>query len=345
MKINYSKSLSDISPERSERLSQKINDKYQTQIEISRILHDTLPRESCLVCQNTLEGSEFIHRSIPFIQCNHCGHIQTKGMPPAGYPFNEKNFNFYTVYPDLDSVVYENRIKRIYQPKLNWIEEVLTKYFTKEELHLKKWVELGCGAGYFLSCLNSNNYKNITGFEMDLNLLKKADAMTSDYVKVLNGDINLHKTIKKCSADIYVAFFVLEHVLNPYKFYQELSNLPSKTIFVFSVPTFGLSCLLEGVFDKLYARNLDTVVHTQIYTEQSIEYALNIADYDIIGQWVFGQDAEDFSRFVLSSIKDNYPEKMFQKISTKFFDIENPIQHVLDQNHFSDARHIIAIKR
>ena len=206
-------------------------------------------------------------------------------------------------------------------------------------------MELGCGAGYFLSCLGSNNYKNITGFDMDPDLLKKADAMTPDYVKLHHGVENLHATISNCSADVYVAFFVLEHVLNPYKFYQELSTLPSKTIFIFSVPTFGLSCLLEGAFDNLYARNLDTVVHTQIYTEQSIDYALDIANFDIIGQWVFGQDAEDFSRFILDSIKNNYPDSMFKKISTKLFDLLNPLQHVIDINHFSDQRHIIAIKR
>ena len=180
---------------------------------------------------------------------------------------------------------------------------------------------------------------------MDSDLVKKADAMTPDYVKLHHGDGNLHTTISNCSADVYIAFFVLEHVLNPFKFYQKLSTLPSKTIFIFSVPTFGLSCLLEGAFDNLYARNLDTVVHTQIYTEQSINYALNIANFDIIGQWVFGQDAEDFSRFILNSIRNNYPDSMFQKISRKLFDLQDPLQHVFDLNHFSDQRHIIAIKR
>ena len=60
---------------------------------------------------------------------------------------------------------------------------------------------------------------------------------------------------------------------------------------------------------------------------------------------VFGQDAEDFSRFILDSIKNNYPDSMFKKISTKLFDLLNPLQHVIDINHFSDQRHIIAIKR
>ena len=345
MKINYSKSLNDISPERAERLSQKTDDKYQTQIEISRILHDTPLRESCLVCQNKLQGSEFIHRSIPFIQCNNCGHIQTKGLPPSGYPFHEKNSSFHNVYPDLDAKEYQNRIERIYQPKLDWIQEVLTEHFTEKELRLKKWVELGCGAGYFLSCLDSNNFKKITGFDMDPDLVKKTDAMTPDHVKVYHGDENLHKTVSNCSADVYVAFFVLEHVLNPYKFYKQLSYLPTNTIFIFSVPLFGFSCLLEGAFGNLYARNLDAVVHTQIYTEKSINYALNIANFDIIGQWVFGQDAEDFSRFILDSLKEDYPDDMFQEISTKLLNLQDPLQHIFDINHLSDQRHIIAIKR
>ena len=66
------KSLNDLGPERAERLSQKTNEKHQIQIEISRVLRDAPPRESCIVCQTKLQGSEFVHRSIPFIQCKKC---------------------------------------------------------------------------------------------------------------------------------------------------------------------------------------------------------------------------------------------------------------------------------
>ena len=343
IKTDYSKSLNDLGPERAERLSQKTNEKHQIQIEISRVLRDAPPRESCIVCQTKLQGSEFVHRSIPFIRCNKCGHIQTKGLPPAGYPYYEKNSSFHDIYPNLNAKEYQSRIERIYQPKLDWIHSILKDRFTKEELRLKKWTELGCGAGYFLSCLASNKYKKITGFDMDPGLVKKTDAMTPDYVKVYHGD--LHKTVSNCSADVYVAFFVLEHVLDPFKFYQQLSHLPSNTIFIFSVPLFGISSMLEGVFDHLYARCLDTVFHTQIYTEKSIEYALNIADFEQIGQWVFGQDAEDFSRFILSSLRDNYPDDLFEEASTTLLDLQDPLQQLFDVNHLSDQRHIIAIKR
>ena len=345
MKIEYSKSLNDIGLERSERLNQNTNNKYHEQIKISKVLQSIPPRVTCILCNKKLLGSKFNHRNVQFIRCKNCDHIQTVGIPPSGYPYYEKSINFSTIYPDLNTKEYKDRVNRIYRPKLNWIKRVLKDKFFEEDLKSKEWVELGCGAGYFLSCLSSNNFKKITGYDMDPDLVKKTDAMTPDNVKVYRGDEKLYKTVSNCSADVYVAFFVLEHVLNPFKFYQQLSNLPSKTIFIFSVPTFGLSCLLEGTFDHLYARNLDTVVHTQIYTEKSIDYALNIANFDIVGQWVFGQDAEDFSRFILDSLRENYPDDMFQEIFTKLLNLQDPLQHVFDINHLSDQRHIIAIRR
>ena len=159
------------------------------------------------------------------------------------------------------------------------------------------------------------------------------------------GKGDLHDTVVSDQADIYVAFFVLEHISDPHQFYKQLSLQPSNTIFIFSVPFFGLSCLLEGVFDKLYARNLDAVVHTQIYTEESIEYALNLAKYEKVGQWVFGQDAEDFSRFILDSLREKYPDDLLQEVSKNLLNIQDSFQHVLDLSHLSDQRHFITIKK
>lgn len=345
MNIEYSKSLNDIAKESEDRLKKNTAIKYIEQINSSKFLESVPPRENCLLCNQKLIGDKFTHRNIGFIRCMNCDHIQTFGIPPDNYPYFETNTNFSNIYPSLNIKDYTDRVERIYKPKLDWIMRVLNKRFVNKDFKSKEWVEFGCGAGYFLTTLSSDGFKKISGYEKDPMLVNKAVEMTPSYVKVYHGDDNLHDTVAKTSADVYVAFFVLEHVENPHKFYQVLSGLPQDTIFIFSVPIFGISCLLEGAFDNLYARNLDAVVHTQIYTEKSIDYALNIAEFDIISQWVFGQDAEDFSRFIIDSISENFPDEMFQEISTKLLDLQDPLQRVFDRNHFSDQRHIIAIKR
>jgi len=345
MTIEYSKSLDDLGPERLKRLGQDTCDKYHEQTLISQELQKSPSRASCILCENKLQGSKFIHRTIQFIRCNYCGHVQTEKKPPLGYPHHKESPNFSVIYPDLDTKEYKDRVNRIYQPKLDWIKRNLGSQFSEDVLRSKRWVELGCGAGYFLSCLVSDGFNKITGYDMDPDLVERTNAMTPDFVKVYHGDENLHNTISNCSADVYVAFFVLEHVLNPYKFYKQLSYLPTNTIFIFSVPLFGFSCLLEGAFGNLYARNLDAVVHTQIYTEKSINYALEISGFEKISQWVFGQDAEDFSRFILESLRYNYPDDMFQEMSDKLLNLQDDLQHLFDVRHLSDQRHIIAIKR
>ena len=109
MKIDYSKPLNDIGPEREVRLSQKTEEKYYVQKEISQILKAVPPREACLICQTKLKGSEFIHRSIPFVRCETCGHILTKGLPPKDYPYHEKDSSFHNIYPDLKAKEYQDR--------------------------------------------------------------------------------------------------------------------------------------------------------------------------------------------------------------------------------------------
>ena len=345
MNTDYSKSLGDLGPESKERLSQKMDDKYNEQIRTSQVLKQAPLRNSCLLCETSLRGEEFTHRGIPFVRCGHCHHVQSRRLPPPNYPYHEESSSFHRVYPELDKEAYQNRIDRIYKPKLDWAHKVLEQQFSRQELQSKQWVELGSGAGYFLSCLASQGYTKVNGYEMDTDLIARADQMTPDYINIYEGVDQLYDTVAKTKADVYVAFFVLEHVLEPGKFYKELSKLPSNSIFIFSVPLFGISCLLEGVFDHMYARNLDTVLHTQLYTEKSIKYALDLADYDIVGQWVFGQDAEDFSRFILASLKDKYSDQLFEEAASTLLNLQDPLQHLFDVNHLSDQRHIIAIKR
>ena len=153
MKIEYSKSLNDIGLERLERLNQNTNIKYHEQIKSSKILQSTPPRVTCLLCNKKLLGFKFNHRNVQFIRCKTCDHIQTFGKPPAEYPYFEKTTNFSNIYPNLNSKEYKDRVNRIYQPKLDWIKRVLKGKFIEDDLKSKEWVELGCGAGYFLSCL------------------------------------------------------------------------------------------------------------------------------------------------------------------------------------------------
>ncbi len=138
---------------------------------------------------------------------------------------------------------------------------------------------------------------------------------------------------------------MLEHLDDPSGLIKTLRNKPTGTIFVFSVPTFGFATILESVFHDYAARNLDSVVHRQLYTDKSICYLLKQIDYEPISQWVFGQDTDDLVRILIKNISNYYDSKIINHIKYKLNNLIDPIQNSIDRELFSDSRHIIAIKR
>lgn len=345
MRIDYSKPSADISKESSIRIK---NEKklFEEQKATSELLLKCENRKLCIVCNNSLEGEKFDHREIPFISCKICGHIQSVAMPPKGYPMSEENgLNFKKIYPKLNIAEYEDRKKRIYKPKLDWALSCLIELgYNIEKLKGMKWTEMGCGAGYFLSALLDAGIKNIQGFDADFTLVKNGNELLNKDIINFTTD-EPEKGIAQFPADIYVSFFVLEHLTSSFHFFKELARQKSGTIFIFSVPVFGFITVLENIFRNNYARNLDSVIHTQTFTEDSIKYALDKANFSIVSEWIFGQDIQDFTRFVFSNIQERYPEKMRSGIEQKIMPLQDLLQRSVDKAGFSDQKHIIAIKK
>lgn len=342
MKIKYSKPLTDVTPESQKRLSDSrklFNQQQATAVQLKEMPF----RSNCVLCGQNLAGEKFLHRQIEFIHCVVCGQVQTAKQPATDYPFAAHGFN--KIYPQLSDQEFTDRQRRIYQPKLAWVVEFLqSNGYQEAALKNKTWLELGCGAGYFLTALKEWGATKTAGVDADKILVETANKnLNARTVELSSGD--LATAIKQSPADIYVAWFVLEHLNATDNFLAALKTLPAGTIFVFSVPVFGLSCLIEGsAAPGFYARNLDGVVHTQLFTEASINYAMNLAGYDIIAEWIFGQDAEDLGRLV-----DNYLQQLPAALKNKFFnksdELLNGWQETIDRLHLADQRHIVAVKK
>lgn len=341
MKITYSKLSNAVQNENQLRFSGE-SKAYKKQVKTYQKLRGAQKRSVCILCRQKLRGELFQHRSLPFISCGNCCHIQLSVVPPKDYC---SDTGFHTIYPKLSKKDYENRKARIYEPKLNWIVKSLKGLrYSNQKIKNMRWFEIGSGAGYFLSTLKDFRVKKFGGCDSNRPLVELTNQiLKSDYSRFDPRPAS--QSIGSCSADIYVAFFVLEHIEDAHEFMLRLSHLPKGTIFVFSVPVFGFAALLDNVFTQQYARNLDGIVHTQIYTDESIQYALKLAQFKMVAQWVFGQDIDDLVRYLLINTKDRYSSKMTSKISQKLAQLQDEMQSCLDRNLFSDQRHVIAVKQ
>jgi hypothetical protein len=345
MLTKYSKSNTDISLE-NELIISEGSERYQKQTLLVQELMKFPKRAICLCCGGKLKGVLFQHHGVEYIECSNCEHIQSAKNPPGNYPHNfEQGLPFSMVYPKLPLDEYLNRRNRIYVPKLDWIISTLNKLeYTSHDIQNNVWVEIGSGAGYFLSAAKESGIEQITGYEVDKELVNISKLYNNESLTSLSVG-SFSEILDQTNADIYCSFFVLEHIPNLKQVWDSLYKKKVGTIFIFSVPMFGYSCLLEQAFPDEYARNLDGVVHTQMFTESSIKFGLTSAGYDLIGEWVFGQDISDLSRVLKVRAMENLGKtKIFETLINGVNSSHDAMQAALDVNSLSDQRHYIAIR-
>lgn len=304
---------------------------------IAATLQGGTARSTCIVCTASLGGSPvFTHRGVPYAECTTCGHIQCASATPANYPYSDQDFS--DIYRPLEPAAYAERTTRIYAPKRDWALRS-AKAAGVGDLLDRSWVELGCGAGHFLSALRDAGAERIAGVEAERPLVAQATAILGQSVAdAFSG--SLGEAVQAHPAEVYAAWFVLEHCLETAALLDALRAQPRGTVFMFSVPTYGLATLLESVCDDHFARSLDSVLHTQLFTDRSIEYAMARAGYEIKAEWLFGQDADDLYRALVAKGKQATSETALARLA----DALSEIQGAIDRVRLSDSRHVLAVR-
>jgi len=151
---------------------------------------------------------------------------------------------------------------------------------------------------------------------------------------------SLGEAVRAYPAEVYAAWFVLEHCLETAALLDALRDRPRGTVFMFSVPTYGLATLLESACDGHYARSLDSVLHTQLFTDRSIEFAMTRAGYEIKAEWLFGQDADDLYRALIARGEQGASQAAIARLG----DALSEIQGAVDRARLSDSRHVLAVR-
>ncbi len=344
MDIRYSKPSGDLSGE-SRGLADENARLLTDQTRTAAALAGRPERTACLLCGTGLvDAPWFGHRGVNYCRCGACGHVQTRVQPPPGYPAAVGQ-PFAQIYPRLDRDAYDGRSRRIYAPKLEWILSCAPALgASRAGLLARRWMELGCGAGYFLHALQQAGAEAVAGLDASEALIQAGNAMLARPA-ARHSAADLADAVADNPADIYAAWFVLEHADDPRPFWSALAAKPAGTLFCFSVPTFGFATLLEGALPGLYARNLDSVLHCQLYTDRSIAHALAGAGYDIAAQWVFGQDSLDLRRLLAVDLERRCAPELLAELSPMLDALTDPVQAAIDRAGLADARHVIAVKR
>jgi hypothetical protein len=348
MITTYSKPSGDIGKEMAE-LSRSEREAYERQIRLARYLAGYPVRKRCIVCAEPLtraDENRFLHRGIPFLLCPRCHHVQTEVEPPPEYPhgLEGREAAFHRIYPPLGRAAYLDRRRRIYEPKLEWILQSLEGLGTpRSEALRKRWIEIGSGSGAFLSALAEVGVTKLRGLEADEELNRQGAPFVPEGAAV-HWSGTFAEGLAANPADIYCSFFVLEHLPDCVPVWEALRKLQKGTVFAFSVPVFGLSCLIENAGSHRYARNLDGVVHSALFTDRSIKEGMRSAGFEIAAEWIFGQDIADWERAMASGLTVNRGHPLARSMAKAIGDIGDAVQAIVDRARLSDQRHLLAVK-
>lgn len=290
-------------------------------------------RIKCKICEIKLPRKIFKSHFANYTVCNNCGHLN-------GLNQDTKKFNNY-LYNDSKGLKfskfyiknYNERVKIIYKPKLEFLKKIL-----KRKIEI---LELGAGAGHFLKACEAEKINGI-GYDVNQTMVKLGNKMLKKN-KIKNFNIgDIYKHILETDKDIITILGVIEHLEHPNLVFKNFKKSKAKYLF-FSVPTFSLSTILEHAFQNFYPRVLGGI-HNHLYSEESIKFITKKYKLKIIGEWWFGTDMMDLMR-ALKTYSKPHDERAYSKYLNKYYiQAMDELQSVLDKKKICGDVHMVLSK-
>lgn len=291
----------------------------------------------CKICETTLPAdADFTKHGIGYSFCTTCGQLNGQHEDSdefAQLVYAEQGADSYVqTYTSENRTAYKNRVKRIYQPKADFLNEVLVA----DGANTPRCADLGAGSGYFVSAL-LNSGVDALGYEVGKGQVDLADAMIGkgrvrhillDQITDLAGSVD---------AEVISMIGVLEHLQKPRAVLDAIKRNPSVRYLFISVPLFSACVVLESIFPKVMPRHL-AGDHTHLFTESSLDWICRTYGFERIGEWWFGMDMMDLFRDVTVTLDS---PNMTERWSNSFLPALDAMQSALDERKLSSEVHMV----
>ena len=295
----------------------------------------------CKVCNSEVDLYIEIMK-VQYYQCNNCLHLQMLTPPPD---FIKSLYSSGDVNETPQSEIYCNldlsseRIRRN-EIALEKVSFILNQTGIGHSID-KLWVDIGSGTGEILLALRliDSSFKSI-GFENSIEAHQKALARgINSRCEFFDPEARKYPELE--NASIVTLFNVLEHVSNPIKFIEKISQqMSEKCYLVVEVPKHpSITSIIQKAGLPFSYRHIYPPDHINIFSVESLSYLLSKFNLSITCTWFFGSDAiEIFSYVDLNlnkSSEGNFESSMH---------IINKLQRAIDEMELSDVMLVIAKK-
>jgi len=307
-------------------------------------------RSKCKNCEKKLKGLKFKKLNVLYILCKNCDHLNglyddTKYLSKKFYQTSEQKM-YSKIYVENKRKDYNKRLKNIYIPKAKFLlENLIKKEKNKKKIFNKfKFIDIGCGSGYFISSLQKMKIKNLSGFDPSKEMVYYGNKINRfrklEFVEH-NKTIDKIKSISTKDPTCISMIGSLEHIYNQNEILKEIKSKKNIKYLYVVVPCFSPSSFIEMVFDKNFQRLL-APQHTHLYSEKSLQYLEKMFGFKIIAEWWFGADIVDLYRnFVLKIFKKKKLNDEKILFNNMFLKILDGMQLEIDKKKLSSEAHIL----
>ncbi len=302
-------------------------------------------RKYCKICHGTNQRYEFHSHGVRYFCCDDCGHIN------GGYEDTEEYCRklyenddgcFGSTYEDLDREAYLARMKTIYLPKAEFLNETFDAYPGKYKTDAMKFLDIGAGSGHFVYAMREMGF-NATGIDVDMHQVRQANKLLPAGMLEHCPSEKLIEYLSAAKADVLTCIYAFEHIPNIREVFDTIQQNSHIRWIFFSVPMFSFTSMLQAVSSDVYARILHAA-HTHIYTEESIAWLCKHYGWVPLGEWRFGADVADILRTVMVKLEMQGDSKLANVCKAKFADMIDDLQIVMDKKEFCSEIHILVEK-
>lgn len=319
---------------------------HEENVRLAKIYRIQPIRKLCKNCDTPLVDIFFEKHGINYFLCEECNHLNGGHEDTDEFVdqvYLDPVIDYAKYYRPSEKLHYIQRVKKIYNPKVEFLLESLER--NNEEVEKLSYCDIGAGSGHLVFALSQEHkLANVIGYEVSSVQVQLANSMLGKEVVKQNKMEDLLGILESSNAEVISMIGVLEHLRNPNSILETI-NRNSKIKYIYlSLPMFSYSVFFE-IANQEHFNRLLSGGHTHLYTQESIKWFCEKYDFELTDQWSFGADAIDLYRFMLASLKDlGCQQNALEYFSEKFTRIINPIQEAFD-NNFCSETHLLLKKK
>jgi SAM-dependent methyltransferase len=298
-------------------------------------------RKRCKICAVALPRvGGFSSHKVSYVTCSACGHLN--GRHDDGVEFWDAMYisGGMDIAEQYVSSSFEDRVRDIYLPKVDFLIEALPNGVTPVLL------DIGCGAGFLVDAALQRGVE-ARGIDVNASMLQfgndEIDRRRGVRPLECVSGVDFADRILTSEASVLSAIGVIEHLSDLNAFWHAFRSSRFEYLY-FSVPMFSLSTVVEHVFPEVAPRNLQSD-HTHLFSESSLEHMYELLGVKPVAEWRFGTDIMDLFRSLTCAVAASKSHDLRADLVARLAPRIDELQAVLDKAHYCSEIHVLARRR